>query len=131
MSRALLRRPSTSGAQLMCWTFIILYGMTTLGLTAAEAQGTNPGGPSQLLHFVRGGSLRAGPSIKDFTKLSVRVLHWAAMNLYCQDCQFINLLNLRQQLPDTRESALLTRFRRKQISPLGREVTWRSRHIQA
>ena len=29
------------GAQIMCWTFIIHYGMTTLGLTAAEAQGYN------------------------------------------------------------------------------------------
>ena len=26
------------GAQIMCWTFIIHYGMTTIGLTAAEAQ---------------------------------------------------------------------------------------------
>ena len=29
------------GAQIMCWTFIIHYGMITLGLTAAEAQGYN------------------------------------------------------------------------------------------
>ena len=29
------------GAQIMCWTFIIHYGMTTIGLTAAEAQGYN------------------------------------------------------------------------------------------
>ncbi|MEO1244354.1 MAG: L-fucose:H+ symporter permease [Pseudomonadota bacterium] len=29
------------GAQIMCWTFIIHYGMTTLGLTAAEAQEYN------------------------------------------------------------------------------------------
>ena len=29
------------GAQIMCWTFIIHYGMTTLGLTAAEAQNYN------------------------------------------------------------------------------------------
>jgi len=29
------------GAQIMCWTFIIHYGMTTLGLTAAQAQGYN------------------------------------------------------------------------------------------
>ena len=29
------------GAQIMCWTFIIHYGMTTLGLSAAEAQGYN------------------------------------------------------------------------------------------
>ncbi len=29
------------GAQIMCWTFIIHYGMTTLGLTAAEAQSYN------------------------------------------------------------------------------------------
>ena len=29
------------GAQIMCWTFVIHYGMTTIGLTAAEAQGYN------------------------------------------------------------------------------------------
>ncbi len=29
------------GAQIMCWTFIIHYGMTLVGLTAAEAQGYN------------------------------------------------------------------------------------------
>ena len=29
------------GAQIMCWTFIIHYGMTTLGLSAAEAQNYN------------------------------------------------------------------------------------------
>jgi FHS family L-fucose permease-like MFS transporter len=29
------------GAQIMCWTFIIHYGMTTIGLTAVEAQGYN------------------------------------------------------------------------------------------
>ncbi len=29
------------GAQIMCWTFIIHYGMTTLGLTATEAQNYN------------------------------------------------------------------------------------------
>ena len=29
------------GAQIMCWTFIIHYGMTTIGLTAAEAQSYN------------------------------------------------------------------------------------------
>lgn len=29
------------GAQIMCWTFIIHYGMITMGLTAAEAQGYN------------------------------------------------------------------------------------------
>ena len=29
------------GAQIMCWTFIIHYGMTTLGLTAAQAQNYN------------------------------------------------------------------------------------------
>jgi FHS family L-fucose permease-like MFS transporter len=29
------------GAQIMCWTFIIHYGMTLLGLTAAEAQNYN------------------------------------------------------------------------------------------
>ena len=29
------------GAQIMCWTFIIHYGMTLLGLTAAEAQRYN------------------------------------------------------------------------------------------
>ena len=29
------------GAQIMCWTFIIHYGMTVIGLTAAEAQGFN------------------------------------------------------------------------------------------
>ena len=29
------------GAQIMCWTFIIQYGMSTLGLTAAQAQGYN------------------------------------------------------------------------------------------
>lgn len=29
------------GAQIMCWTFIIHYGMMTLGLSAAEAQGYN------------------------------------------------------------------------------------------
>lgn len=29
------------GAQIMCWTFIIHYGMTSVGLTAAEAQGYN------------------------------------------------------------------------------------------
>jgi len=29
------------GAQIMCWTFIIHYGMTLLGLTAAQAQGYN------------------------------------------------------------------------------------------
>ncbi|TWT76779.1 L-fucose-proton symporter [Planctomycetes bacterium CA13] len=29
------------GAQIMCWTFIVHYGMTLLGLTAAEAQGYN------------------------------------------------------------------------------------------
>ena len=29
------------GAQIMCWTFIIHYGMTSVGLTAAEAQSYN------------------------------------------------------------------------------------------
>ncbi|AGH44419.1 L-fucose:H+ symporter permease [Paraglaciecola psychrophila] len=29
------------GAQIMCWTFIIHYGMTSVGLTAAQAQGYN------------------------------------------------------------------------------------------
>lgn len=29
------------GAQIMCWTFIIHYGMTVVGLTAAQAQGYN------------------------------------------------------------------------------------------
>ncbi len=29
------------GAQIMCWTFIIHYGITTIGLTASEAQGYN------------------------------------------------------------------------------------------
>lgn len=29
------------GAQIMCWTFIIHYGIITLGLSAAEAQGYN------------------------------------------------------------------------------------------
>ena len=29
------------GAQIMCWTFIIHYGMTLLGLSAGEAQGYN------------------------------------------------------------------------------------------
>ena len=29
------------GAQIMCWTFIIHYGMTNLGLTASQAQGYN------------------------------------------------------------------------------------------
>ena len=29
------------GAQIMCWTFIIHYGMTTLGFTAAQAQNYN------------------------------------------------------------------------------------------
>ena len=29
------------GAQIMCWTFIIHYGMTVLGLKASEAQGYN------------------------------------------------------------------------------------------
>jgi FHS family L-fucose permease-like MFS transporter len=29
------------GAQIMCWTFVIHYGMTSVGLTAAEAQGYN------------------------------------------------------------------------------------------
>ncbi len=29
------------GAQIMCWTFIIHYGMTVVGLTAAEAQNYN------------------------------------------------------------------------------------------
>jgi FHS family L-fucose permease-like MFS transporter len=29
------------GAQIMCWTFIIHYGMTAVGLTAAEAQSYN------------------------------------------------------------------------------------------
>ena len=29
------------GAQIMCWTFIIHYGMTTLGLSASEAQNYN------------------------------------------------------------------------------------------
>jgi FHS family L-fucose permease-like MFS transporter len=29
------------GAQIMVWTFVIHYGMTTIGLTAAEAQGYN------------------------------------------------------------------------------------------
>lgn len=29
------------GAQIMCWTFIIHYGMTSVGLTASEAQGYN------------------------------------------------------------------------------------------
>jgi FHS family L-fucose permease-like MFS transporter len=29
------------GAQIMCWTFIIHYGMTVVGLTAAEAQSYN------------------------------------------------------------------------------------------
>lgn len=29
------------GAQIMCWTFIIHYGMTVIGLTAAQAQGYN------------------------------------------------------------------------------------------
>ena len=29
------------GAQIMCWTFIIHYGMTLIGLTAAEAQNYN------------------------------------------------------------------------------------------
>jgi FHS family L-fucose permease-like MFS transporter len=29
------------GAQIMCWTFIIHYGMTLIGLTAAQAQGYN------------------------------------------------------------------------------------------
>ena len=29
------------GAQIMCWTFIIHYGMIAVGLTAAEAQGYN------------------------------------------------------------------------------------------
>ncbi len=29
------------GAQIMCWTFIIHYGMTAVGLTAAQAQGYN------------------------------------------------------------------------------------------
>ena len=29
------------GAQIMCWTFIIHYGITNLGLTAKEAQGYN------------------------------------------------------------------------------------------
>jgi len=29
------------GAQIMCWTFIIHYGMTLLGLTAAQAQNYN------------------------------------------------------------------------------------------
>ncbi len=29
------------GAQIMCWTFVIHYGMTAIGLTAAEAQGYN------------------------------------------------------------------------------------------
>jgi len=29
------------GAQIMCWTFIIHYGMTNLGLTAAQAQNHN------------------------------------------------------------------------------------------
>jgi MFS transporter, FHS family, L-fucose permease len=29
------------GAQIMCWTFIIHYGMTSVGLTASQAQGYN------------------------------------------------------------------------------------------
>ena len=29
------------GAQIMCWTFVIHYGMTNLGMTAAEAQNHN------------------------------------------------------------------------------------------
>lgn len=29
------------GAQIMCWTFVIHYGVTIVGLTAAEAQGYN------------------------------------------------------------------------------------------
>lgn len=29
------------GAQIMCWTFVIHYGMTSVGLTASEAQGYN------------------------------------------------------------------------------------------
>jgi FHS family L-fucose permease-like MFS transporter len=29
------------GAQIMCWTFVIHYGMTVIGLSAAEAQGYN------------------------------------------------------------------------------------------
>ncbi|MDO6693128.1 L-fucose:H+ symporter permease [Aliiglaciecola sp. 3_MG-2023] len=29
------------GAQIMCWTFVIHYGMTSVGLTAGEAQGYN------------------------------------------------------------------------------------------
>jgi len=29
------------GAQIMCWTFVIHYGMTSVGLTAAEAQSYN------------------------------------------------------------------------------------------
>lgn len=29
------------GAQIMCWTFIIHYGMTAVGLTASQAQGYN------------------------------------------------------------------------------------------
>lgn len=29
------------GAQIMCWTFIIHYGMTSIGLSAAQAQGYN------------------------------------------------------------------------------------------
>ncbi len=29
------------GAQIMCWTFVIHYGMTSVGLSAAEAQGYN------------------------------------------------------------------------------------------
>jgi FHS family L-fucose permease-like MFS transporter len=29
------------GAQIMCWTFVIHYGMTAIGLTAAQAQGYN------------------------------------------------------------------------------------------
>ena len=29
------------GAQIMCWTFVIHYGMTSVGLTAAQAQGYN------------------------------------------------------------------------------------------
>ena len=81
------------GAQITCWTFIIHYGMTELGLTAAQAQGYNIIAMATflssrfictyLLGYIRPGLLLLTLSVGGFLLVLGTILLQGFAGLYC------------------------------------------------
>lgn len=81
------------GAQIMCWTFIIHYGMTSVGLTASQAQGYNIVAMSLflvsrfvctfLLGFIRPGYLLMLLALTGIVLAFGTIFLGGALGLYC------------------------------------------------